>query len=77
MSECQHCDHPNEGGWFFCRNCGDRAQPPKFTINSFMRSKLGNRTDIEMNSISLEESTNKMAGNTMNQRLKQLGVRPL
>jgi|TARA_R110000737_G_scaffold165598_1_gene192983 hypothetical protein len=42
-----------------------------------MRSKLGNRTDIEMNSISLEESTNKMAGNTMNQRLQKLGVRPL
>ena len=77
MSECQYCNHPNNGGWFYCKNCGDRAQPPKFTTNSFMRSKLGNRTDIEMNSISLEESTNKMAGNTMNQKLRDLGVRPL
>ena len=42
MSECQHCDHPNEGGWFYCRNCGDRAQPPKFTINSFMETIASN-----------------------------------
>ena len=77
MVNCQSCDHPNEGGWFFCRNCGDRAQPPKFTTNSWMRSSMSNRTDIELNTMSLEDSTNKMAGNTMNQRLKDLGVRPL
>jgi hypothetical protein len=42
-----------------------------------MRGGISSRTDVELNSISLEESTNKMAGNTMNQRLKDLGVRPL
>ena len=30
-----------------------------------------------MNTMSLEESTSKMAGNTMNQKLKELGVQPL
>jgi len=77
MSECQHCDHPNEGGWFYCRNCGDRAQPQKFTTNSWMRGSVSSRTDIELNEVSLEDSTNKMAGNSMNQRLQKLGVRPL
>ena len=77
MPECQHCDHPNEGGWFYCRNCGNRAHPPKFTTNSWMRGSVSSRTDIELNEVSLEESTNKMAGNTMNQRLQKLGVTPL
>jgi len=48
-----------------------------FTTNSWMRGSVSSRTDIEMNSISLEESTNRMAGNTMNQKLKELGVQPL
>jgi hypothetical protein len=42
-----------------------------------MRGELSSRTDVELGSMSLEDSTNKMAGNTMNQRLKDLGVRPL
>jgi len=42
-----------------------------------MRGSVSSRTDIELNEVSLEESTNKMADNSMNQRLKQLGVRPL
>tara|TARA_R100001244_G_scaffold32541_1_gene30776 strand:+ start:629 stop:862 length:234 start_codon:yes stop_codon:yes gene_type:complete len=77
MVNCQSCDYPNDGGWFFCRNCGERAHPPKFTTNSWMRGSMSNRTDIEFNSMLLEDSTNKMAGNKMNQRLKDLGVRPL
>ena len=77
MLECQHCDHPNEDGWFYCRNCGNRAHPQKFTTNSWMRGSMSNRTDIEFNAMSLEDSSNKMADNSMNQRLKQLGVRPL
>jgi hypothetical protein len=77
MSECQHCDHPNDGGWFYCRNCGERAHPPRFTTNSWMRKEVSSRTDIELNEVSLEESANKMAGNTMNQRLRDLGVNPL
>jgi len=77
MSECQHCNHPNDGGWFFCRNCGERAHPPMFTTNSWMRGSVSSRTDIEFNEISLEASASSMADNTMNQRLKDLGVRPL
>jgi len=42
-----------------------------------MRGGISSRTDIELNEISLESSANKMAGNTMNQRLKDLGVTPL
>ena len=42
-----------------------------------MRGGISSRTDVELNSISLKESTNRMAGNTMNQRLKDLGVTPL
>ena len=77
MSKCQHCNHPNDGGWFFCRNCGERAHPPMFTTNSWMRGSVSSRTDIEFNEISLEASASSMADNTMNQRLKDLGVRPL
>ena len=53
MPECQHCDHPNEGGWFYCRNCGNRAHAPKFTTNSWMRGSVSSRTDIEFNEVSL------------------------
>ena len=77
MFNCQSCDHPNKGGWFFCRSCGSRAHPQKFTTNSWMRGSVSSRTDIELNEISLEDSTNKMAGNSMNQRLQKLGVTPL
>ena len=77
MVNCQCCAHPNKDGWFYCRNCGNSAHPPKFTTNSWMRGSVSSRTDIELNEVSLEDSTNKMADNSMNQRLKQLGVRPL
>ena len=46
-------------------------------MNSWMRGGVSSRTDIELNTMSLEDSSNKMAGNTMNQRLKDLGVTPL
>jgi hypothetical protein len=42
-----------------------------------MRGSISSRTDIELNEVSLEDSTNKMAGNSMNQRLQKLGVTPL
>ena len=42
-----------------------------------MRGSVSGRTDIELNEISLEDSTNKMAGNSMNQRLQKLGDTPL
>ena len=74
---CQHCNVSNDGGWFYCRECGKRAHPPKFTTNSFMRGEFSKRSDIELNSMSLEESTSRMAKNTMDTRLKSLGVKPL
>jgi len=77
MTNCQHCDHPNKGGWFYCRNCGDRAHPQKFTTNSWMRGDVSSRTDIEFNEVSLEQSASKMAKNTMNDRLKKLAAQPL
>ena len=77
MSNCQHCNQPNKGGWFYCRECGNRAHPPKFTTNSWMRGNVSSRTDIEVNTMSLEDSASKMAGNNMKQKLKELGVQPL
>ncbi len=42
-----------------------------------MRGNLSKRTDVEVGSMTVEQSSNKMANNTMNDRLKQLGVKPL
>ena len=74
---CQHCNVVNDGGGFYCREWGQRAHPPRFTTNSFMRGEFSKRRDIELNSMSLEESTSRMAKNTMDNRLKSLGVKPL
>ena len=51
-TKCQHCDKPNPENWFYCRDCGRRATPPKFTTNSFIISEVGKRTDVEFNTIS-------------------------
>ena len=58
--KCQHCDEPNPENWFHCRGCGKRASEPKFTVNSFMRTEAGKRTDVEFNTISYEESFDRM-----------------
>ena len=60
MAECQHCKEPNKENWFYCRECGKRASAPKFTTNSFMRSNIAKRTDIEFGSTTLDKSTDKM-----------------
>ena len=60
MPKCQHCEEPNPEYWFYCRECGKRASKPKFTTNSFMRTEAGKRTDVEFNTISYEESFDKM-----------------
>tara|TARA_R100001460_G_scaffold14442_2_gene32326 strand:- start:892 stop:1098 length:207 start_codon:yes stop_codon:yes gene_type:complete len=57
---CQHCNKPNKENWFYCRGCGKRASAPKFTTNSWMRTGRGARTDVEFNTIGMEESVNKM-----------------
>lgn len=58
--KCQHCDNPNPKNWFYCRGCGKRASAPKFTTNSFIISEVGKRTDVEFNTISYDESIDKM-----------------
>jgi len=58
--KCQHCNKPNPENWFICRDCGERASPPKFTTNSFIISEVGKRTDVEFNTISYDESISKM-----------------
>ena len=60
MPKCQHCNKSNPENWFYCRECGKRASAPKFTTNSFMRTEAGKRTDVEFNTISYEESFDKM-----------------
>ena len=58
--KCQHCDEPNPEHWFYCRGCGKRASQPKFTTNSWMRTEAGKRTDVEFNTISVNESVDRI-----------------
>ena len=58
--KCQHCDKANPENWFYCRGCGKRASAPKFTTNSWMRSEIAKRTDVEFGSTNLESSVDKM-----------------
>jgi hypothetical protein len=58
--KCQYCDEPNPENWFYCRGCGKRASQRKFTTNSWMRSESGKRTDIEFNTISIDESAERL-----------------
>jgi len=50
-----HCDHPNEGGWFYCRKCGKRASEIRFTTNMWMMSDMGKRTDVEVTEQSMDQ----------------------
>ena len=59
-ASCQHCDKPNPENWFYCRECGKRASAPKFTTNTWMRTEAGKRTDVEFNTISIDESVDRM-----------------
>ena len=59
---CQHCNEQNDENWFYCRKCGKRATEPKWTVNSFMMSDLGKRTDIEFSETTVEKSMKKMQG---------------
>lgn len=59
---CQHCNEPNPENWFYCRECGKRASAPKWTINSWVMSEMGKRTDMEFSETTVEESMKKMQG---------------
>jgi len=34
---CQHCKAENEGGWFYCRECGKRAHAPRYSTATIIR----------------------------------------
>ena len=57
---CKHCEAPNKEGWFYCRSCGKKASVRKFTSTMFMRSELGKRTDIEISTMSMDDSIKQM-----------------
>tara|TARA_R100000963_G_C4606723_1_gene78498 strand:- start:505 stop:708 length:204 start_codon:yes stop_codon:yes gene_type:complete len=59
---CQHCNEPNPENWFYCRECGKRASAPKWTINSWVMSEMGKRTDMEFSETTVDESMKKMQG---------------
>ena len=61
MPKCQHCKKPNKEYWFYCRDCGNRASPPKFTTNSWMRSDIAKRTDIEFGATDMESSIKRFS----------------
>ena len=53
--KCQHCKYPNEEGWFYCKDCGKRANESAFTTNMYMGSDIGGRSDIEFSTIDSED----------------------
>ena len=58
--KCQHCKYPNEEGWFYCKDCGKRANESAFTTNMYMGSDIGRRSDIEFSTIDSETHMNNM-----------------
>jgi len=46
--------------WFYCKKCGKRAFKRKFTVNSWMRSDIGKRTDIEFGQSDMKSSFKRM-----------------
>ena len=63
--KCVSCESPNPDQWFYCRSCGKKTSESKFTINLYMRSEIGKRTDIEFSTTTIDED--------INQRNKKLG----
>ena len=59
-SKCVHCSSPNPENWFYCKECGERASKNKYSQNMWMRTERGKRTDVEINTISMDESIKKM-----------------
>jgi hypothetical protein len=74
---CQHCKKDNKEGWFYCKACGERAHPPKFTTNSWMRSEVASQTKMEFSVQSMDSSVGKMKNNTIDNKLKSMGINPL
>ena len=57
---CQYCGTPNPDNNFYCKDCGKRANPPLFTVNMWMRTDRGSRTDVEFNERTMGDSITRM-----------------
>ena len=63
VKKCIHCKEPNEGNWFYCKECGQKASEPKYTTNMWMMSQMGKRTDIELSSQTMDDNIKSMRKN--------------
>ena len=63
VKKCIHCKEPNEGNWFYCKECGKQASEPKYTTNMWMMSQMGKRTDIELSSQTMDDNIKSMRKN--------------
>jgi hypothetical protein len=59
-SKCVHCFNPNPENWFYCKECGRRSSESRYSTNMWMRTERGKRTDVEINTISMDESVKQM-----------------
>ena len=60
MKNCKNCKSPNPDQWFHCRKCGKKSSESKFTINLYMMSEIGKRTDIEFRTTTIEKDIEDM-----------------
>jgi len=60
MKKCINCEKPNPDSWFYCKKCGKKSAPVKYTTNLYMISDIGKRTDIEFTNMSVDESVKDM-----------------
>ena len=60
IKNCVHCQTPNKGGWFYCRDCGKKASKIRYTTNLWMTSDIGKRTDVELTSQSMDHNMSEM-----------------
>ena len=60
IKNCVHCETPNKGGWFYCKNCGKKASVSPFTTNLYMISDMGKRTDVEVSEQSIDQNMSEM-----------------
>ena len=65
MKTCMHCEKPNPEGWFYCKECGQRAAPRLYTVNAVVRESSWapaiRRDLIDFKHTTIEQSVNAMA----------------
>jgi RNA polymerase subunit RPABC4/transcription elongation factor Spt4 len=62
---CHHCKEPNPENWFTCRECGNRATPPKWTPSVVIRdngpwSSAFRKDQIDVKQISQDDYINQV-----------------